>query len=417
MPKPSFQGSNINLVKLHNLQVVLLSLLYEPGLPRIQLAERTNLSNTTITNLIAELIDQGVVSESENGSGYESQRSVGRPRVGICLNPDSRFAVGVHIGIGIFRVCVANLLDQIIHNRVYEFDKKAPYTKVLKQISASIETVIGESGVDRSLILGVGIGASGLVDFTTGENLLAPNLNWRNVPMREYFQNALNLPVVVDNNVRAMAIGETYFGAGRGVSSLAFVYGRTGVGAGIVFDGKVYRGSSNGAGEIGHTVMLLHGGEPCHCGKSGCLETLISEPAILRQAETLSHLNPQGILAQTIHSHQDISLTERVFEAARQGDQDILRMLNERAYYLGLALANIVNLFNPELILLGGIFSQGQDLFIQPTLDTIRQMSFGGLGKKVRLQANTFGWKGGVIGAAALALMQFFYQPELKGQA
>jgi len=414
VPKHYFRGSNINLVKLHNLQVVLLSLLYEPGLSRIQLAERTNLSNTTITNLIAELIEQGVISE--NGAGNEAQRSVGRPRVGICLNPNSRFAVGAHIGIGIFRVCVANLQDQIIHNRVYAFDIKLPFAEVLEQLKVSIETVISESGVDRSLILGVGIGASGLVDFSTGENLLSPNLNWRNVPMREYFQNTLNLPVVVDNNVRAMAIGETYFGAGRGVNSLAFVYGRTGVGAGLVFDGKVFRGSSTGAGEIGHTVMLLRGGEPCHCGNNGCLETLISESAILRQAETLSRLNPGGILTQIINSRQDISLIERVFVAARQGDQDVLRMLNERSYYLGLALANIVNLFNPELILLGGIFSQGQDLFIQPTLDTVRQMSFGGLGEKVRLQATTFGWKAGVIGAAALVLMQFFYQPAERAQ-
>jgi glucokinase-like ROK family protein len=415
MPRNHFQGSNINLVKLHNLQVVLLSLLYEPGLSRIQLAERTNLSNTTITNLIAELIEQDVVSE--NGSEAEGQRSVGRPRVGICLNPDSRFTVGIHIGVGIYRVGVANLLGQIIHNRVCEYDTQLPVTQVLEQIAASIQTVIHESGVDRSLILGVGIGASGLVDFSTGENLLAPNLNWRNVPMREYFRNALNLPVVVDNNVRAMAIGETYFGAGRGVNSLAFVYSRTGVGAGLVFDGKVFRGSSTGAGEIGHMVMLLRGGEPCHCGNNGCLETLVSEPAILHQAEILSRLNPAGILAQTIAARQDLPLLERVFVAARQGDQDVLRMLNERAYYLGLALANVVNLFNPELILLGGIFSQGQDLFIQPTLETVRQMSFGGLGKKVRLQATTFGWKAGVIGAAALALTQFFYQPEQKGQA
>lgn len=416
MPKPHFQGSNINLVKMHNLQVVLLSLLYEPGLSRIQLAERTNLSNTTITNLIAELIEQGVVSEKENDSGDEGQRSVGRPRVGICLNLDSRFAVGVHIGIGIFRVGVANLQDQIIHNRVCEYDSKLPVSTVLEQITASVETVISESGIDRSLIVGVGIGAAGLVDFSTGENLLAPNLNWRNVPMRAHFQDVLKLPVVVDNNVRAMAIGEAYFGAGRGVNSLAFVYGRTGVGAGLVFDGKVFRGSSTGAGEIGHTVMLLRGGEPCHCGNNGCLETLISEPAILHQSETLARLNPTGILAQTIHTKQDIPMIERVFVAARQGDQDVLRMLNERSYYLGLALANVVNLFNPEMILLGGIFSQGQDLFIEPTLATIRQMSFGGLGKKVRLQATSFGWKAGVTGAAALALMHYFYQPEQEGQ-
>jgi N-acetylglucosamine repressor len=411
----SFRGSNINLVKLHNLQVVLLSLLYEPGLSRIQLAGRTHLSNTTITNLIAELLEQGVVSEMENGSEGGGQRSVGRPRVGVCLNPNSRYTIGIHIGVGIFRVGVANLLGQIIHNRVCEFDSTLPVARALEQITDSIETLIGESGIDRSLTLGVGVGASGLVDFSTGRNLLAPNLDWRDVPMRDYFQNALNLPVVVDNNVRAMAIGETYFGAGRGVNSLAFVYGRIGVGAGLVFDGKVFRGSSTGAGEIGHTVMLLHGGEPCRCGNKGCLETLVSEPAILRQAETLSRLNPGGILAHTILERQDVPLIERVFVAARRGDQDVLRMLNERTYYLGLALANIVNLFNPELILLGGIFSQGQDLFIQPTLDTVRQISFGGLGKKVRLQATSFGWKAGVTGAAALALMQFFYQPEQEG--
>ena len=415
MPKHHFRGSNINLVKLHNLHIVLLSLLYEPGLSRIQLAERTNLSNTTINNLITELMEQGIVAEKENNTAGDEQRPVGRPRVGICLNPDCHFAVGVHIGIGIYRVAVANIQDQLIHNRVYEFDSKLPVTNVLEQITASIETVIEESGIDRNLILGVGIGASGLVDFSTGVNLLAPNLNWREVPMGEYFQNALNLPVVVDNNVRAMAIGETYFGAGRGVNSLAFVYGRTGVGAGLVFNGKVFRGSSTGAGEIGHTVMLLRGGEPCHCGNSGCLETLISEPAILRQAEILTRLNPMGILAQTIQSRADLSLLERVFVAARQGDQEVMRMLNERAYYLGLALTNVINLFNPELILLGGIFSQAQDLFIEPTLETVRQMSFGGLGRKVRLQATTFGWKTGVMGAAALALMQFFYQPEQAG--
>ena len=208
-------------------------------LSRVQLARRINLSNTTITNLIAELMEQGIVSERESTPAENGeQRPVGRPRIGICLNPDARFAVGVHIGVGMFRVGIANLRDQLLHNRLYEFDRKLPAEQVLAQIAAGVETVIQESGVEHEHILGVGIGASGLVDFSSGENLLAPNLNWRNVPMRTYFQAALGLPVVVDNNVRAMAVGEAYFGAGRGVSSLAFVYGRTGVGAGLVLDGR-----------------------------------------------------------------------------------------------------------------------------------------------------------------------------------
>jgi glucokinase len=250
------------------------------------------------------------------------------------------------------------------------------------------------------------------VDARSKINILAPNLNWHNVPLQEYIQNAVNLPVVVDNNVHAMAIGETYFGAARGVDSMAFVYGRTGVGAGLIFRGQVFRGSTTGAGEIGHMILLMRGGEPCRCGNSGCLETLVSEPVILRQAENIARRNPKGLLAKTINERQDLTLLDCVFTAARSGDEEVYRMIDERAYYLGLALSNLVNLFNPELILLGGIFAQGKDLFLESVIRTVRGTAFGGLGEKVRVEPTSFGWRAGVIGAAALALVYFFYQQE-----
>jgi len=413
LSKPSFQGSNINLVKLHNLQVVLLSLLHETNLSRVQLAKKTNLSNTTITNLIAELIGAGVVSEVEETASEPGElRPVGRPRTSIQIEPNSRLVVGVHIGVGLFRVCVANISNEMLQSQVMHFDVAIPAEQVLAQIVKTVETVILACGVERSRILGIGVGASGLVDFQTGVNLLAPNLNWHDVPLRDYLLQALNLPVVVDNNVRTMALGETYFGAGRGVDSLAFVYGRTGVGAGLIFKGQVFRGSTKGAGEIGHTTILLRGGELCRCGNRGCLETLISEDAILRQADQISRLYPQGILAQTISDENDISPIERVFRAGRAGDETVRAMLADRAFYLGVALTSVVNLFNPELILLGGIFSRGQDFFLQPVIQTVSQMSFGGMGKRVRIESTSFGWKAGVLGASALALMNFFYQPE-----
>lgn len=412
MAQANLQGSNINLVKQHNLQVILLNLLYEPVLSRSQLARQTKLSNTTITNLIAELINQGIVTEKNSDVSEQGElRPVGRPRTRICLEPNARFVIGVHIGVGIFRIALTNLRAEILHNNMQNFDTEAPSTEVLEQIVSAIETVITESGVESTKILGVGVGASGLVDFTTGVNLLAPNLDWHDVPLREYLQNELQHPVIVDNNVRNMAIGETYFGAGHGVDSVAFVYGRTGVGAGLTFKGQVFRGSAKGAGEIGHSVILPHGGEPCRCGNSGCLETLVSESVILQQAEEIARLHPNGILANILNGNSDNSSIECVFEAARQGDTQVQEMLEERAYYLGVALANLINLFNPELILLGGIFSRGEDLFIEPTIRTIRQMAFGGMGKNVRLQATSFGWKAGVVGAAALALLHFFYQP------
>jgi glucokinase-like ROK family protein len=375
------------------------------------LAKRTNLSNTTITNLIAELINQGIVKEiNANNIEKEELRPVGRPRTSIYLEPNARFVIGIHIGVGIFRVGLTNLRAEIVTNHTQSFAIDSPAAEVLAQIVSSVESVIVESGIERNKILGVGVGASGLVDYTTGVNLLAPNLNWIEIPLRDQLQDRLQLPVIVDNNVRNMAIAETYFGAGIGVDSVAFVYGRTGVGAGLTFKGRVFRGSSKGAGEIGHSVMLVHDGEPCRCGNSGCLETLVSESAILRRAENIARKNPDGILSDIFKNKPDISPIECVFEAARQGDGQVQKMIDERAYYLGVALANLINLFNPELILLGGIFSLGEDLFLAPIIRTIQQMAFGGMGKNVRLQATTFGWKAGVVGAAALALLHFFYQ-------
>jgi len=413
MAKQSLKGSNINLVKEHNLGVILLSLLYEPDLSRVQLAQKTNLSNTTITNLISELLKQGIVSEEEKNEPEKGEiRPVGRPRTGIHLESNARFVVGIHIGVGVFRVAVANLLDEVSSNQLEPFEIDAPVTQVLEHIAFVVEAVIKASMVERGKIIGVGVGASGLVEVSTGTNIIAPNLNWHNVPLQDYFQNALHLPVFVDNNVRAMAIAETFFGAGRGVDSLAFVYGRIGVGAGLMSRGQAFRGSISGAGEIGHTVMLLQGGEPCRCGNSGCLETLVSEPAIQRWAENFVRIHPDGCLAKIYHERQELDPIERIFEAARQGDEEVCHMLEERAYYLGVALAGLVNLFNPEMILFGGIFAQGGEFFLDPVIRITREMAFGGLGNKVRMKATSFGWKAGVAGAAALALMHFFYEQE-----
>jgi glucokinase-like ROK family protein len=409
MTEQTYLGSNINLVKAHNLQAILLSLLHEGSLSRVQLARKTHLSTTTITNLIAELLEQGIVTEEEPTDSSEP-RPVGRPRTGLRLVPNARFAVGVHIGIGLYRIAICNLYAEMLHNQIETFDLDTPAEAVLEQMSARIQELIHTSGIDPRRIIGVGVGASGLVNYQNGVNILAPNLGWREVPIRSYLQARLNLPVTVDNNVRAMALGEAYFGVGRGVDSLVFVYGRTGVGAGLVVSGQVFRGSSTGAGEIGHMIIVPENGAPCRCGNRGCLETLIAEPVILRQAQAIADQEPDRLLAQYLRQPGNDSPIERVFEAARRGDPSARQLLDQAAHYLGLALANLVNVLNPELILLGGMLAQGQDLILPTAERTMRSMAFAGMGEKVRLQITSFGWRAGVIGAASLALTRFFYQ-------
>lgn len=398
------------------MQAVLLSLLTAAAsangfpLSRIQLAQKTNLSSTTITNLVAELIEQGIVSEDKHPRD-EELRSVGRPRTGLRLIPNARYVIGVHIGVGLYRVALMNLQAEMLRSKFINFPIDTPPDKVLSDISRDILEVLDASGVERHLVLGVGVGASGLVDTLNGVNILAPNLGWHHVPIRELLQSQVGLRVVVENNVRAMALGEAYFGGGRESQSLAFVYGRIGVGAGFVVEHQIFRGSSTGAGEIGHMILAPENGELCRCGNRGCLETLVSEPVILRQARRAAESNPESLLASLMSQAAESVSIENLFQAARQGDPAAAKIMESAGCYLGIALANLVNIFNPELILLGGMFAQGQDLILPVARQTLRQAAFAGLGEKVRLETTRFGWRAGVTGAAALALLSFFYQP------
>ena len=411
MSKSPFAGSNIYRVKEHNLRAILLTFLHSGSISRVQIAEQTGLSNTTITNLAAELIEQGIIVEI-NPPETESvmpPRRVGRPRRMLELVPNARFVVGVHIGIGIFRVAVTNLHAEIIHNKMAQFSVDQPAYEVLDDVARLVQETINESQIDAALISGIGVGASGLVNHTTGVNLLATSLGWQDIPIREYLERQLDLPVCVDNNVRAMALGEAYFGQGRDVGVLAFIYGRVGVGAGIVVNGQAFRGSGAGAGEIGHTIMLPHHGEQCRCGQRGCLETLVSESTLVREAHLIAGQQPAGILATNLTS-QEFNPIDAIFSAARAGDHLALNMIQGQMQYLGIALANLVNVLNPELIILGGMFAQGSDLILPEVESMMRQLAFAGLGEKVDIKPTHFGWRAGVVGAASLALKVFFYE-------
>jgi len=405
-------GSNPSDVKSHNLNAVLLALRRHDYVSRVHLAELTGLSTTTITNLISELLEHGIVVE-DGGEKLDRQRGVGRPRTALRLVPEARYAVGVHIGIGSVRAAVADLRARLLTCLSLAHPVESSPEEVLTEIAGLVDKAITRSDVDVRDVVGIGVGASGLVNPRTGVNILAPNLGWRDVPIRDWFAERFDLPVCVDNNVRAMALGEAMSGVGQDVRALAFVYARIGVGAGLVVDGQLYRGGGAGAGEIGHTTIIPDGGEPCRCGNTGCLETLISEPVIVRLAEELAERDRDSILATHLREGEEGPI-ERVFAAARAGDTATRAMLDERARYLGIALANLVNTLNPELIVLGGILDQGQDLILPVAEATMRRRSFANLGEQVRIQTTSFDWQAGVVGAAALALNAFFYQrPEI----
>ena len=396
-------GRNALSVKAHNVRTLLLTLLRLQPISRVRLARETRLSTTTVTNLIAELVEQGIVVES--GLDLAGLRpGAGRPPLALRLRPESRCALGVHIGVRHIRVAIVDLQANVLDYSVFDIQEgESAESAMARTAQACLELVkpVRAAGCDGQMV-GLGLGASGLVRSRTGVNVHSPNLGWRNAPLRDLLAEATGLPVVVDNNVRCMALAESLYGVGRNVRALTYVYARIGVGAGLVVDGALYHGADFGAGEIGHWVMRAEGGELCRCGNRGCLETEISENVLLALAEQIQ--------PELTHGRSDPLRV--IFDAARDGHLALVEMIEERAHFLGLALANLVNVLNPEMIMLGGWLADAFDLIAPVAESTMRRHAFGGIGDGVDLLPTTFGDQSGVIGAGVLALESYVFTPQ-----
>jgi predicted NBD/HSP70 family sugar kinase len=342
----------------------------------------------------------------------------------------SRIAVGVHIGVRFVRVGLVDLQGNLLALRSIPHlplhrgeDATAHAQETVARIADQILALLiaHAAPFEDARLVGIGVGASGLVESRTGVNILAPRLGWHNFPLRDRLAERMKMllsesretlvgasvrmgarRVVVDNNVRCMALAESLYGVCRAVRALAFVYARVGVGSGLVVDRRLYRGSGYGAGEIGHWAMIPRGGDLCGCGNRGCLETLISEPALLAQAEAIQPELTRG----------KSNPLQTVFDSAREGHLALVELLEDRAYYVGLALSNLINVLNPQAILLGGWLSDAFDL-VEPVISGVMQKhAFAGMGKNVELLPTSFGMHSGVIGAGVLALEQFVFSPE-----
>jgi len=315
--------------------------------------------------------------------------------------------------VGRVHVVLTDVTGEIIHPPdAYTFDHAldAPWQQVLNTIIEQINHLQNDLpayAIHAEQIIGVGVAASGLVDPYTGVNVIAPNLGWHDVAVKDYLEARLGLPVIVENNVRAMALAESLFGCAQGVYTTAFVYGLMGVAAGFTIGGQVFRGAAAGAGEIGHNKVIIasDGDMP----QVRALEDVISEAAIVREAAAIAHADHNSPIRQMI---QNKTLTlDAVFDAARDGDAALKQMLDDCAFHMGVALSNLVNIFNPDLIVMGGIFYHHADVLL-PTIEaTMRTHAFANLGEKVRLETTSFGEHVGRIGAAAVALEQLLYRP------
>ena len=379
--------------KLHNWRLVLRTIYQEGKISRADLARVTHLTKTTVSNIVSDLINENLVAEVGYGPSVG-----GKPPMLIAVVDDSRHLIGLDLANSEFRGCVLDLRGNILYRA------KVPVPTqdgrfMLELVYELIDALMVE--VKRPL-LGIGIGSPGLMDARNGVVRRAINLDWLNLPLRDLLQERYDVPVYLANDSHAAALGEYSFGPDRQSNNLIVVKAGRGTSAGIVLNGRLHYGEGSGAGEIGH-VRVLGNDKQCACGHVGCLETIVSSIAITDKARKIYTNNPNSSLHKFAKQIEEIN-TEVIVRAYQDGDEEIVAIIEEIGFYLGMAVANFVGLFNIQNIILAGSFAR----FGQPLVDIInkemRLSSMDTLASETTVHLSNLGEDVVMLGAASLLL-------------
>jgi glucokinase-like ROK family protein len=395
------------LVRKLNTSLILDCLRTRGPLSRARLSDVTGLNRSTVSSLINDLLEEQLVREI----GLEPAGR-GRPGMLLELSPDGGCAVGVEIGVDFISVILTDFVAQILWRQRISSDPEDGQAIIVERAEAIVQAAL-EIGKDRGLRpLGIGVGVPGLVDVQQGSLVFAPNLHWRDVPLRQMWTQRFNLSVFVENEANAAALGEYYFGVARDVQSLIYLSAGVGLGGGIIIKGKLFRGSGGYAGEVGHMTMDLNG-EPCGCGKRGCWETVVGPRAIVRQVREALETGVESQIRTLVQDDLESVDVDVVVQAAQAGDQVARKALEEVGVQLGIGIANLVNAFNPEMVVLGGALSLASTFLLPVIEETVRKHALAQPYDIVKMVASAHGADACVVGAVALVLDEILREPML----
>jgi glucokinase-like ROK family protein len=389
---------------------ILLSYLWEAGRPvsRAYLVEVSGLNKSTVGSLLTQLQSWGFVKES----GRSDPRP-GRPGVLIDLNPDAGRLIGVEIGVGFISVVVTDLKAQAIWRQKVETDSQVALTQtqILEQAERLVYQAI-EATAHAGYLFGIGVGVPALIDHTTGTLLFAPNLKWSNVPLRDQWQERFGVPVMVENDANASALGEQMLGVAKQVDNFVYLSAGVGLGGGVIIGGKLYDGVGGFAGEVGH-MTLEPDGPLCNCGNRGCWETLVGPVAIVqrvRQAAAQGRA-PALLALGEVNGNANAIRLEHVLHAAAQGEPAVLDALDKVGRYLGIGIANLVNTFNPSLVVLGGALSLAGPYILPRAQQEVDARALAVVRQGVQVTLSAFRFDACVIGGVTLILREILSNP------
>jgi|YelNatPaOPRAMG01_1025707.scaffolds.fasta_scaffold22743_2 glucokinase-like ROK family protein len=366
---------------------------------RASIARITGLTPATVSRIVNRLEDASIIRTV--GSG---ESTGGRRPLLIEFLPDAFYLAGVDIGVTKAIVLVIDLHGKVVSKERIALDAGKEKEEELNQILLAVHRAFDKLGDNKKKIYGIGISFPGVVDTENGIAIQAPNLpKWKNTKLVEIFRREFGLYSALENDAKAMALGEARFGAGRGSKNIFAVYLGRGIGGGFIIDGELYRGTLSISGEIGH-ITVNPSGPMCSCGNRGCLEVMASGPAIASAAVHAIASGTQSILSEVAKGNLGNITAEAVSAAALKGDELALRLMNEAAEYIGIGLAAIVNLFAPECIVLSGGLASAGDFFLEAMRKTVAERSFTYDRVRPRFARSELGEDSACIGAAALML-------------
>jgi len=308
----------------------------------------------------------------------------------------------IGIDVGGTNVKIALVEDgKIIYSNSVPTYAKMGYEYTINNIKQAIRDLMKETNTDNKSIEGIGFDFPGQVDYKTGVVKLAPNIpGWVNIPIAKLIEDEFHIPTRIDNDVRCAALGEMNYGAGKGCENFICITVGTGIGSGIVINGKIVRGTSNAAGEIGHIKLQTKGGNICGCGDTGCLEAYASGPCIVAMAQDYIK---GGKAAKFREMAGDEEITPYIVaKAAESGDPVAKRIFEITGEYIGLGLVSVINLLNPEKVIVGGGVAECGELLLEPIRRTVKQRAMKIAGETVEIVPAQLGNSAGVIGASML---------------
>ena len=370
---------------------------------RAELARMTDLSRSTVSSIVGDLIDTGLALERD-GQPHDESPHAGRPGVMVALDSSAGLAVAVDFGHRHLRVAVSDLSHTVLAETWRELDVDHAADDGLTAAAEDVEAVLAEAGVDRSRVIGAVMGLPAPITRTSGtvqDSSILPG--WVGLDAVAEASERLDMQVAVENDANLGALAELVWGAAKGHTEIAYLKVASGIGGGLIANGRLTHGVGGTAGEIGHTVLAVDG-PVCRCGNRGCLETMASARAVANELSL---------------SRQEQISTRRLLELSEAGDPAARRLIHDAGRTIGIAVANLCNIVNPECVVIGGDLGRTGDVLLDPVREMVQRNAIPSAAADTEIVAGVLGERAEMLGALALVMREpeRFAVPELSAAA